>query len=147
MKTTGELRINEATEKKLKTLKETTDLKEALDLLVDIGEKHVYYERQIITGYDSKTGKPCKYEWEPTSDSDANGCRLKKFEPKKYLDDKITNILEKNGSIALKRGNDLWIVEYEQEYSDMCRDGYPYRMGPYIHLKKGKLLEKIIGGN
>ena len=59
----GLIREPKRNETKLERLSQITDLRSALELMVDLQENHTFQEEQKVSKYNSKTGKPEKYSW------------------------------------------------------------------------------------
>ena len=65
--------LRESNEKKetLDRLSNTKDLKNALELMVDL-KGHTFLEEEVVTKYSKKTGKPLEYSWKPYEKFETN---------------------------------------------------------------------------
>lgn len=68
----AESRIPIKTKEKIIELKKETDIKKALEGVVDLFENYVRFEEKFPVKYDSQTGRPIEYEWKSSKQGKFN---------------------------------------------------------------------------
>jgi hypothetical protein len=134
----GEIRTSEKNAKQLLTLSETKDLKQALEIMVDLKGK-VYEEEKRVIKYDSKTGQPKEYKWVPYKKFKDNftfgGKSFGGTINVKLQKDIIEKI--KKGCISFNKNGKSYVAQFKEiDHSGSSYDGYHHCIEYVISIKK-----------
>lgn len=133
----------QSTQKRIDELSKVTNLKNALEIMVDLQNNYVLTEEKVPVKFSQQTGKPVEYEWKPDKKFKEDFV----FGGEDYAGDitvRLTQDVQKEimkGPVILDANNAKYIAKFEKrDHSGTDHDGYHHCIAYAVNLNKARVL-------